>query len=424
MTSQLRILRRSLIAAGMLAGARPAWAARSAPDPLSGQALYRDVVRYAEFGDHRTGTAGDNATTEWLVRALTAAGFSAERQAFDYPVFDLRRADLSIDGRPVQGFPVWTPRTTPGSGLRGPLATAGKPGGIAVVSLPYNPGASLELPGYRTPLERAAASGAAAVVAITENPVGELVALNADPKADPWPVPILLVAGREGSRLLDAAARGAPAVLRLEGETRVRPAHNVIARRPGRGKPIVISTPKSGWMRCAGERGSGMAIWLGLARWLAKATDRDLLLLATSGHEFHGYGGHYAAKAAPEPAAAAFWMHIGANVAAYDFAMSGGSLVRAEGPQARRGLACTSELIDAARTSFAGQPGYAEPIDIDRQRAPGEVALYHRLGYRPILGLVGGHPLHHTPRDVADVTGPAILEPVARGLQAVLKRQA
>ncbi len=360
--------------------------------------------------------------TAWLRRQLRQAGFAVETQGFNYPVFELGRADLALAERTIPGLPLWTPQTTPTGGVSGPLTRRGAPGKILVVSLPYNPGASLELPSYDQPLREAAASGAAAVVAITENPVGELMALNAAPMAPPWPVPVLLVAGREGPGLLRAADAGAASTVRLEGRTRDQVAHNVIGRRSGPGKVVVLSTPKSGWMRCGGERGAGMAIWLGLARWLAAETSHNLLVTANTGHEFHGYGGHLFSQArAPKPEDTGFWLHIGANVAAYDFALQDGVLARLPGPPARRGAACSGSLAPAVGKAFAGQPGYSTPTDIDVDRAPGEVALYQRLGYRPILGLVGAHPLHHTPRDLADVTGPAMLEPVARGLQNLLR---
>jgi len=34
--------------------------------------------------------------------------------------------------------------------------------------------------------------------------------------------------------------------------------------------------------------------------------------------------------------------------------------------------------------------------------------------------MVAANPLHHTPRDLPDVTGPELLEPVARALAALI----
>lgn len=415
----MAIDRREAVLAGLGAWASAAVSAQAAADPLAGAALYADVKAYAGLGEHRTGTAGDAAASVWLEKALKAAGYTIERQGFDYPVFELGHAGLTLGGREIAGFPYWTPATTPTGGLTGPLSLTSAPGKVLVVSLPFGSGAGLNAPPPKA-ISDGAASGAAAVIAITENPLGEMSVLNRTPKAEPWPVPILLVAGREGAALRAAAEAGQSATLRLEGATVTRKAENVVARRARPGKHLVISTPKSGWLRCAGERGSGVAIWLGLARRLT-ATDHNVTLVATSGHEFDGYGGHlFTETLAPKPADTKLWLHIGANVAAYDFALEEGKIVRQAGPRSDRLLACSDGLMTAAAKAFAGQRGYETPLDIDERRPPGEVALFQRLGYAPLIGMVAGHPLHHTPRDVADVTDGAMLEPVARGLAALI----
>ena len=411
--------RRELAAGAALAGL-PVSAFASA-DPLSGAALYADVKTYAGFGEHRTGTAGDEAVTAWLERELRAAGYAVERQGFDYPVFSLQTAAVELAGRRIEAFPVWTPRA---GVVAAPLSVAPRPGAIVVMSFPYGTGAPLEASAvYRTPVATAIAAGAAGVVIVTENPLGELVAYNALPNAPPWPVPVVGVAGRQGAALEAAAEGGADVRLRIAGGLHAGRAENVIARRRGRGKPLVISTPKSGWFTCAGERGSGIAIWLGLARRLATRADLGLMLVAASGHEFDGYGGRlFAEHLAPKPAEARGWVHIGANVASYDFALRDGAITRLDHPQAGRRLAVSEALLPAAREAFAGQVGYQQPVDVEVHGAPGELAEYQRRGYRPLVGVVGLHPLHHTRRDLPDATGPAVLEPVARGLAAVVER--
>jgi hypothetical protein len=218
-----------------------------------------------------------------------------------------------------------------------------------------------------------------------------------------------------------AAQAGTTARLTISGALREGTSNNVVGRRPGPGKPLVISTPKSGWFGCAGERGAGIAIWLGLARRLAARKDLNLVLVAASGHEFDGYGGHlFAQTLAPSPAEARGWVHIGANVAAYDFALEAGVPVRLDHPQAGRLLAVSDALTPVARAAFAGQPSYERPRDIDVEPAGGEITAYQRMGYKPLVGILGVHPLHHTRRDRPDVTGPELLEPVARALAAVV----
>lgn len=415
-------LTRRELGSGAAAALGLAGAARAQTDALAGGRLYADVKRYSALGPHRTGTAGDTATGVWLKGELARAGYAAQTQAFDYPVFELGACDVAAGGGRISALPAWTPAPTAPAGATGRLSEAPGAGDVALVALPYNPGASLRLPGYMDPLTAAAQSGAKAVVAVTRNPVGELTALNAVAFAPAWPVPVVLVAGREEDRLRGLAQAGEPATVRAIGQTTTRPALNVFGRRRGRGKLVVLSTPKSGWLTCAGERGAGMAIWLGLARWLASETDRALLALTTSGHELDGHGGRVFLEAhAPKPQDLAVWVHIGANVAAYDFALRGGRLTRLDRPPERRGVACSASVLPVVTGAFAGQPGYSAPSDIDRETAPGEVVIYQRMGYHPIIGLVGAHPLHHTPRDLPDVTGPELLEPVARALQSVLR---
>ena len=410
--------RRGAGLAGLAAAMGPAMSALAAADPLSGESLYADLKTYAGFGDHRTGTAGDEAVTAWLERELRAAGYAVERQAFEVPVFDLTAAEVWLGEQRLDAFPIWAPR--PGEASR-PLSLTPRRGDVAVLSFPYGTGAALGVSdAYRKPIQAAIDAGAAGVVAITENPLGELVAYNTPPEAGPWAVPVLGVAGRDGPALVAAARAAAPARLRIAGTPKTGRAENVVASRQGRGKPLLVSTPKSGWFHCAGERGSGLAIWLGLARHLA-GSGRSLVFMSASGHELDGYGGHmFAHGRAPTPADSAGWVHIGANVAAYDFALRDGRIIRQDGPQAGRRLAVSDSLLSAARAAFAGQPSYEAPLDIDIQSAPGEIAEYQRLGYAPLVGMVGLHPLHHTRRDLPDVTGPELLEPVARGLAAVI----
>ena len=44
-------------------------------------------------------------------------------------------------------------------------------------------------------------------------------------------------------------------------------------------------TPRSGWYSCASERGGGIACWLELMRTLNGRAPRDVLFVASSGHE-------------------------------------------------------------------------------------------------------------------------------------------
>jgi hypothetical protein len=79
-----------------------------------------------------------------------------------------------------------------------------------------------------------------------------------------------------------------------------------------------VLTPRSGWWHCAGERGGGLAIWLEVARTADQlGLDRDLVFLATTGHELGFLGIKRYFDSDPDLARRAFaWIHLGANIGA------------------------------------------------------------------------------------------------------------
>lgn len=396
-------------------------------DPLSGRALYRDVETFTALGVHRTASTGDNATTDWLKWKFENFGYQVDTPKFSFDLVEPKQCRVSSGTAVFEGFPAWPVVTTPNEGVTAPLANADSSalvGKIAVMSPAYRPGSSLTIPGFGDEVMRCVARGAIGVVLVTEGPTGGIIALNAHPEKFHWNVPVILVAGRDGDALRRLAARGDQATVILSAATTPNAqAGNVIARRRGQGKTVVISTPKSGWFTCAGERGSGIAMFLALAQTLALNTTRDLMFVATTGHEIEGAGGeHFLRDHAPKPAEVALWLHIGANIASNVVRVQSDRVVREATVHAQRGVLTSPELLSRARQAFAGQPGYSQPIDSSSDRAVGEVLIYRREGYSPLIGIVGGHPLHHTRLDIpSNVTSPEALEPVARGLDALMR---
>ena len=424
--------RRTLLAAsgGLIgcAGSGRAFARPSA-DNLSGNQLYADVMTYSGLGPHRTGARGDNASTIWLEGRLRAMGFAVETPSFVTPLFEPNHCTLTIGDVTIEAFPAWP--VVPTNGTDGPLTDVGKAGGlegaVALVILPYRPGAAFIIPGYGSAVLDAQARGAAAIIVVTQGPTGDIVALNAHLERYAWRVPVILVAGRESARLTELSRSRSSARVVCTGKlTENARATNVLATRaaaPGASTgAIVITTPKSGWFTCAGERGSGIAIFLALAAQIVRTTRRKIIAVATSGHELEGLGGEALLENyAPPPQDVALWTHVGANVASNVVDFDGGRVRRTGAVHPQRGVLVPADRMTAAAEAFVGQPGYAQPIDIMSERAVGEVVIYRRDGYHRLIGVVGGHPLHHTRLDVpANVTSPAVLEPVARGLAALV----
>ncbi|WP_246550537.1 hypothetical protein [Bradyrhizobium liaoningense] len=81
----------------------------AARDVLSGASLYEDVARYASFGLHRFGSAGDRATADWIAGELSAAGFVISFQSVvlgrQYVVeqASAEAAGTSVEATPARG---------------------------------------------------------------------------------------------------------------------------------------------------------------------------------------------------------------------------------------------------------------------------------------------------------------------------------
>jgi hypothetical protein len=385
-----------------------------------------DVRAYDAMGEHRTASAGDEAASAWLVRRLGEAGYETALQQFEVPLFVLARCELILEDRVVGAFPAWPVVATPADGIAAPLAPADAQslaGRIAVVSLP-NAHGLWAAPGMGERVLEVCRRGPAAVVAVTEHATSEVVGMNAVVSRFDWPVPVVIVGGREGPRLAAAAARGEEARLVSTGAlTPAARAANVIARRPGEGRTLVLSTPKSGWFRCAGERGTGLAVFLHLAQWLARTTRADLALVAFSGHELDYLGGaHFLKDAAPAPDAVRLWLHIGANAAMQPLSVSAG-VVRPvpDGERARR-VTASPALLDQARRAFTPTADFGPPVEMAEATAAGEPSIIRRAGYGALAALIGANPLFHTPLDRAEVvTTAAELETVAAAVRAFLE---
>jgi hypothetical protein len=395
--------------------------------PLSGAKLYDDVITYYNLGEHRTASDVDLRTSRWLADQLRAAGLQATFQTFGLRQFFLRQSRLSIDDKPIRCFPLWYPRSTGSSPINAPLVVHDKnarrqtlPGKIAVVNFPFDAGPAItERSGYAEIIQAAAKAGASAVVAITEGATKEIIALNSPAGSEPWPVPVVLAGERDAQVLVRAAASAKGASLLLDGfDDQDAAARNVIARL-NRGKDlIVVSTPQSGWFRCAAERGPGIALFLGLARWASRRpSGSSFLFVSTSGHELGGLGMRaFLKELAPAPGRVLCWLHLGAGIAAYSWEETATGWKRLQEPDSRRSLMSSSNLVPLLTTTFAGLAGLTPTTD----RALGEFEFILKAGYRT-FGIAAGHRFHHTPADSPEMTGPEILEPVGGALVNALE---
>jgi hypothetical protein len=397
-----------------------------AEDFLAGARLYADVARYASFGMHRFGSTGDKATADWIAGELKGAGFRVEFQ----PVvlgrqYVVERAAAEAGGATVEATPFWWPPEDRSSfRLTAPLARAGEVAGkILWVELPYDRGAYLDA-SHRAAIAQAASRGPAAILLMIGNPADDRFAYNVTQEDSPWPVPVIVVAGKDRAPLERALASGTAVTFDVTGHyERNVGGRNVIARLgDGKGPVIVVSTPMTGWYSCVCERGPGIANFLGLARTVAaEKWPASFVFIATAGHEI-GHGGMelFLKDGAPAPAATAAWVHFGSSNACYAFdGGPQGAPMRTSAPDAARVLVLSKSAVALSGETLGAIK--ATPMVAEKE-AVGELRDVHAAGYPNFLGIAGRHRSFHTPGDDMSSTGPDILEPVARAFTGAVRK--
>jgi hypothetical protein len=406
--------------AGLMAAGSAAAAGRPAQTELEMEAA-RILERYQAFGDKASGGPGDTASGEWLERELKALGYAVARQAIETPAYE-GAATLDCGAAHASLIPQAIVTPTPPDGVTGPLSLTAGAGAIALTVLPHARWSTAKGEVERR-VQAAERAGAKAAVLVTTGPTGEACALNTPVDRPLFGIPAGVLAPREAAPFVAAAARGETATLRMAGRSFHRPAFNVTAQlERGAARTLVLSTPRSGWFSCAGERGTGLAAWLLLAQWAANAKlPVDLAVVATSGHDYEYAGGErFIAEVAPRPERTALWVHLGANVAARDWHERGPALSPLPSADPQRFLLASPPLVETARVAFAGQPGLEQPYAADPKGAAGELASILHAGYDPVVGIFGSHRFHHTRADDARCVSPVLIPPVARALQAVI----
>lgn len=423
-----QISRRNAIVAGLTAGAAPviggtriaqAAPSRSASSSRLVMQLADDLKRHAAFGIKRSGSPGDRATAQWISRRLTKSGFSVETDAFDVPFFDPKVATLSFAGGPTFNLfvqPVTI--TTAPHGMSAPVSlvhsvydTPGTKGSIAVIVLPYARHAVIFSRSIVEQIDGCVKAGARAIVVVPTGPTGEVIGLNTrlHPMA---PIPVVTLAPKHLPDLLKARSAKNSATLTVSGKAGMQPTWNLIATRKRGASWLVLSTPRSGWFTCAGERGTGTATFLELCDWAARAYPHlSIMAMNTGGHELDFAGLYKALRVAPPPEHTKMWAHIGAALAARDSHVLNGrvlNLLDTADPQ--RVLMVPENLLDVGARQFAGITALDTPIKVIP--GAGELGDIVKRGYKNTFAVLGIHRWMHTPEDTIDKVSADLLLPV------------
>ena len=269
------------------------------------------IGEYDLQGWHRTGSEVDTASAHWLAGRAEQLGVEAALESLPLQRVDPDDSYIEVDGRRIDGMPLFDCSYTSPEGVTGSL---GDDGEIALFELPPNIGDQAYQQARRS-------NDLAAIVAITtSNPAG-LAPSNAPKFTDPFGVPVLQISAEESEWLQAKAASGATAKVVATATRTPARAFNVVAEIGGSNAelpPIVVMTPRSGWWECAAERGGGIAGWLEIMRTLSHATPRRTVkFLASTGHELGHIGLKSFIDGNPDlPTGASVWVHLGASIGA------------------------------------------------------------------------------------------------------------
>lgn len=388
--------------------------------------------RLASFKDLRAGGPGDIACGEWLETVLQEQGFAVRRQEFQTPYFEPSTAVIRVGALQASVYPQGIVVPTGPEGVSGPLKVWRAPGDVAdpagaviVMVLPYARHSQLAAPALKAAIKPLSDGGAAAIILVTTGPSRERVALNADPSGPAWPQPMAVIGPKDAEPLYELARTGATATLITDGDGGTRPAFNLIAEINRPGPRIVISTPRSGWGPCMGERGPGIAVFYALAKTLPQAfPDHAWTFLVNSGHEYDNLGSHHVlAEAAPSPSETKLWLHLGAGFAARDWHEYGAQLRPLKNADPQRLLVASEALIPTLQETFAGLAGLEVPYPA-QLGAGGELGEILSAGYPNAIGMLAAHRFHHAANDFADKTGPDLILPVLKAVRSTLLRLA
>jgi hypothetical protein len=349
--------------------------------------ISRTIEQYDAQGDHRTGTAADRQSADWLLEQVREYGVAGALEPFVVNRLDPRAAFLQVgDEHRVEGVPLFDGTLTEATGIRGRLGAIGSDAEVGLVSYETVTGEA----GRRLAEVRRTTRHRALVV-VTKGGYPGLSLINAPDFMHPFGPPVLQVASTEEEPLNAAVATGRTEVAVTAHAMRTSvEAFNVTARIDGLKPeipPLMVLTPRTGWWHCAAERGGGLACWLEVLRSLRGTKPaRSVLFVASSGHEL-GYLGIIAwlERRSGFATNAHAWIVFGANVGA---ATEVNTLLQASDDQ-----------LDMLATDALMQAGVPVNRRTPRGEVPaGETSAVHRAGAR-YVSILGANPFFHNPAD-------------------------
>ena len=346
--------------------------------------IAQTIQEYDSQGWHRTGTITDHESARWLTEKVRALGVDAEAERFELSRIDPEVCYLEVDGQRIEGLPMYDGTFTGPEGIRRHLGQLGSSSDIGLAVVRRGAGVNEALQAAR---QSADYKG---IVAVTIGGQPGLMASNAPKFWGPFGPPVLQVGSEVETLLTESAERHAEvrfvaSVARTDAES-----FNIVGRLKGRDRglpPLAVMTPRSGWWHCAGERGGGLACWLEVMRAVSEAgSPRDVVFVATSGHELGFYGVDAFLERRPGFVKdACAWIHFGANIGA------------AQEPDVR--FSATHDELESQTQKAMEHAGVTSANPAPRgTTVGGESQAVARHGGR-VVAMVGGNALFHLESD-------------------------
>lgn len=401
-------------AAWLISGPR---LAAQADNSVRARRIERIIQTYSDQGLHRTATEVDRASGNWLRDQVRQLSVDASLEPFSINRVDPVTAAAIVDGRRLEGLPLFDAAFTDQKGVHGRLGVLNSEASIGVTELTPNAAAAGALGEARKRNRHQA------IICITRGGRPGLCPSNADSFLQPFGPPAVQVSDEHAEWLLDQARRSADATVVASVRRTQATALNVTATLAGADRalpPLVVMTPRSGWYTCASERGGGIACWLELMRELRSVKHaRDVVFVASSGHELGHLGINAFVDRRPGIVSrSAAWMHFGANIGALNATSAqappgstasippSASLPQARGNTIQSSDAAMQRVLEEALKAHDLPVGVRMPHD----RVPGgEAEVVHRGGGR-YVSVIGSNALFHNPadRDSAVIDAPVI----------------
>ncbi|MDX2033924.1 MAG: hypothetical protein SF339_24840 [Blastocatellia bacterium] len=346
--------------------------------------IARVIQEYDRQGIHRTGTAAERRSAEWLAVEARRCGARAALESYAHERVDPQLCLVEAAGRRVDGVPIFDAPFTDRAGVRGRLGAMGSEAEIGWIELPPNAE-------YGTTYEPARRkSRHKAVIVVSKGARPGLCLINAPEFSHPYGAPMLQIGSEHGDWLREVAARKEEVRVVAEAKRTTTRAWNVTATIRGTDaslRPLVVMTPRSGWWHSTGERGGGLACWLEVMRALAaNRPARDVHFLSSSGHELGHLGlKDYLARRPQQVANAHVWLHFGANIGAVG---------------APNRIQALDDELEALAVAALAEVGVTVNDRARRGAVPfGEAGNIHRGGGRYLSLLCPANPLFHHPAD-------------------------